>query len=112
MTGNAKLKPARITNLQAGVLCYIEGQVGEDILGRSPKLKIIAKEFGIGTSSVWSHIESLKKKGCIEGESDAARSLRLTELGEVTVTAWRARNKPQRRERARQRLNTDSTKAK
>ena len=108
MTANDKVRPARITNIRAGVLCYIDDEVKKDILGRSPRLKIIAKRFGIGTSSVWSHVESLKKKGCLEGESDAARSLRLTEIGEVTARAWKVRSKRSRRE---QRLNEDSTKA-
>lgn len=81
------IKPANISDKQQEVLLFVALGIEADPVGRSPKLRWIGQELGIGLSSAWERIMQLRTRGCLEGEPDRSRSLTLTDLGRITVEA-------------------------
>lgn len=87
-------RPAPISDVQAAVLDYIDASVREDWRGLSCTYRDVSADLGLSVANAHRHVLQLRHHGCVEGELYTPRSLRLTDLGRLTLAAYLMARKP------------------
>lgn len=88
--GKARRKLPPVTDALVELLDVVATLVEEDRLGRFPTVKRIAIRIGKAKSTVGTQLESLKDRGCIDGQPYIIHGCNITPVGYEIVELWRS----------------------